>query len=142
MKSTLLFLLIFDILVISVRNIWGQVTFSEILYDVATNEYHDEFVEIYNLSSTDSVDIRGWQFSDSSSSERIIQTGDGYLIPPLGFAIILDGSYRENSDTYDSLIPEQTLVLTISDNSFGASGLANSKGEYFVECCLYSTLFG
>lgn len=117
-------------ILLSFATLQGQVTFSEIMFDPATNEYHDEFVEIYNLSSTDSVDIRGWQFSDSSSSERIIQTGDSYLIPPLGFAIILDGSYRENSDTYDSLIPEQTLVLTISDNSFGASGLANSKGEY------------
>ena len=28
----------------------GQITITEVLFDPATSEYHDEFVEIYNLS--------------------------------------------------------------------------------------------
>ncbi len=30
-------------------NIFAQITFSEIMFDVSTNEYHDEFVEIFNF---------------------------------------------------------------------------------------------
>lgn len=44
----------------------AQITFTEVMNDVATNENHDEFVEIFNLSVTDTIDITGWHFSDSS----------------------------------------------------------------------------
>ncbi len=122
-----LFLFVFFISWLDTQN--AQITFSEIMFDVATNEYHDEFVEIFNLSDTDSVNISGWTFSDSSGTDQILPHRGGRKIPPESFAVILDGSYFNNSTTYDSLIPDSVIILKISDNSFGKSGLSNSVAE-------------
>jgi len=132
MKSTLLFLLIYGILIISVRNLCAQVTFTEIMYDVATNEYHDEFIEIFNLSDQDSIDITGWTFSDSSGVDDILAYHGGSKIAPRNFAVILDGSYFENSTTYDTVLADTLVILKIVDNSFGKSGLSNSVAEWLT----------
>ncbi len=110
--------------------LFAQVTFSEIMYDVSTNENHDEFVEIFNLSETDSIDITGWVFSDSSGHDRILPHRGGTRLAPRRFAVILDGSYFGNSTTYDSIIAPDVLILKVEDNSLGNSGLSNSRGEY------------
>jgi hypothetical protein len=107
----------------------AQITFSEIMFDVSTNEYHDEFIEIFNLSYIDSVDISGWSFSDGSGVDDILPHRGGTKIPPRRFALILDGSYFENSMTYDSLLSDTLMVLKIGDNSFGKNGLSNSVAE-------------
>lgn len=108
----------------------GQVTFSEVMFDVATNENHDEFVEIFNLSYRDSTDVTGWHFSDGSGVDEIISYRGGVRIAPRSFAIILDGSYLANSHTYETVIPDSVVILTISNNAFGSGGLSNSKDEY------------
>ena len=122
-----LFLVVFFIS--RIDTLHAQITFSEIMFDVASNEYHDEFVEIFNLSGSDSVDISGWTFSDSSGTDQILPHRGGRKIPPESFAIILDGSYFNNSTVYDALVPDSVIILTISDNSFGKSGLSNSLAE-------------
>lgn len=132
MKIIYLFILAIIWLAAGVSELIGQVTFSEVMYDVSTNEYHDEFVEIYNLSEIDSVDIIGWVFSDSSGSEEIVCIKGGNKLPPRTYAIILDGSYFANSTTYDTIIPDSVIILAISDNSFGKSGLSNSVPEYLT----------
>ena len=48
---------------------------------------------------------------------------------PNQFAIILDPGYFEHERIYDSVIPNDALILTISDATFGSSGLANSEAE-------------
>ena len=113
-----------------IASVSAQITFSEIMFDVVTSESHDEFVEIFNLSYTDTIDISGWQFSDSSSSDEIIPAYGNSKLAPRSFAVILDGSYFGNSTIYDSIIPPNVLILKISDNAFGSSGLANTKSEY------------
>ncbi len=110
----------------------AQITFSEIMFDVATNEYHDEFIEIFNCSYSDSVDIGGFQFSDSAGVDNILPFRGGKKIPPRSFAIILDGSYLENSSVYDQIIPDSVIILKISDNSFGKNGLSNTSSEYLT----------
>jgi hypothetical protein len=112
-----------------VPSIQAQITFSEVMYDVATNEYHDEFVEIFNISYQDSVNILGWRFSDSEGIDRILPHRGGTKIGPRRFALILDGSYFENSMTYDSLLTDSVVILKIGDNSFGKNGLSNSVAE-------------
>jgi hypothetical protein len=99
------------------------------MFDVATNEYHDEFIEIFNLSYLDSVEITGWTFSDSSGIDNILPHWGGNKIPPRRFALILDGSYFGNSMTYDSLLADSLIILKIGDNSFGKNGLSNSAAE-------------
>ncbi len=69
----------------------AQVTFSEVLNDPATSEYHDEFIEIYNLSN-ETIDLTGWQFSDSSDFDVLIDAGNGMLLPSGRYAVIIDGN--------------------------------------------------
>ena len=122
------FLLIFSLLCIA--SVSAQITFSEIMFDVSTNESHDEFVEIFNLSYSDTLDITGWLFSDSSGVDDILPAYGNSKLAPRSFAVILDGSYFGNSTVYDSIIPPDVLLLKISDNAFGSSGLSNSTPEY------------
>jgi len=110
----------------------AQITFSEIMFDVATNEYHDEFIEIFNLSYHDFIPVSGWRFSDSSGTDQIVSISGEAVIPPRCFAVILDKSYFENSLTYQDVLPDTVLILTISDNAFGNSGLSNTEGEYLT----------
>ena len=107
----------------------GQVIFSEVMFDVVGSDYHDEYVEIYNLSTADSVDLTGWQFTDSSGTDWLTDAGFGLKLAPGQFGVILDGSYFANSGRYDDRIPEDALILTISDGAFGSNGLSNSVSE-------------
>ncbi len=105
--------------------LFGQVTFSEVMNNPATSEAHDEFIELYN-TGPDSMDLSNWYIDDSLAVDEIRETGQGAVLAPGQYAIILDGSYFENSSTYDSIIPDSALILRIADKAFGRSGLSNS----------------
>lgn len=102
---------------------------SEIMFDALGSDSHDEFIEIVNLSDFDSVNLEGWQISDGFSVDNIVELNDGLILKPGQFAIILDLSYFGNSDTYDDLIPEEALIITIDNSTFGSRGLSNSSPE-------------
>ncbi len=108
--------------------LYAQVTFTEIMFDPATSEFHDEFVEIYNLSG-EALDLSGWTLSDSLSLDELADAGNGMLLQPGQFGVILDGSYFENSSVYDDIIPDSALLLTIADKGFGTNGLTNSTAR-------------
>ncbi len=55
-----------------------------------------------------------------------MEAGEGLLLNPGQFAVILDGSYFGNSTSYDSIIPDSALIIKIDGNSFG---LTNSKSK-------------
>ena len=121
------------ILLLFFGKISSQITFSEVMFDVASNEYNDEFVEIYNLSDTDYANLEGSFFSDGSGIDAILSKSNTYLIPPHSFAIILDSSYFEqplNEQVYHTIIPENVLIFKTSDRAFGDGGLSNSYNEY------------
>ncbi len=106
----------------------AQIVFSEVMFDVPGPDYDNEFVEFYNCSDS-AVDLAGWQFSDSSGFDFISDAGQGTVLQAGQFAVLLDGSYFGRSSVYDTLIPPQALIVTISDNALGNSGLSNTKGE-------------
>ena len=108
---------------------YSQIILSEIMFDPIGNENYDEFIEIYNLSSTDSIDLAGWQICDGSGIDNIICHEKGTKLAPQQFGLILDSGYFENSNQYQGLIPDKVLILTIDNKTFGSSGLSNSKAE-------------
>ncbi len=105
----------------------AQVVFNEIMFDALGADYHDEFIELVNTSSRDTIDLSGWRISDSLYDDIISDAGSGFKLAPHQYAVILDGSYFANSTTYNEIIPDSALIVTIADNAFLKSGLSNSS---------------
>lgn len=90
----------------------------------------NEFIELYNRSETESIDINGYKIKyHTSNPDVIINAGQGTILPPKSFAIILEGDYPFGSGIYDGLIPPEALVVKISDNAFGTNGMANTESR-------------
>jgi hypothetical protein len=106
----------------------AQIIVSEIMFDADTLENHNEYVEIYNVS-TEGVDLTNWMIGDDQELDLIFDSGYGLLLQPNQFAVILDASYFLNSTIYDSIIPKDALIVTIEDNSFGNYGWSNTYPE-------------
>ena len=107
----------------------SQVILSEIMFNPQGNERYDEFVELYNCSDTESFDLQGWLLSDGSKFNLLLPYDADAILSPQQFALILVPNYFEHSRSYDSEIPDSTLILTIGNAQFGAYGLKNSEGE-------------
>jgi len=110
-------------------NSFAQVVLTEVMFDPSGSESHDEFIEIFNLSKTDSFDLAGWQVSDGFGFDTIISSGSGLVLRPGRFAVILDASYFQNSNSYDVIIPDSVLILTVDNPTLGSTGLSNSTPE-------------
>ncbi|GBD86322.1 hypothetical protein BMS3Abin03_00238 [bacterium BMS3Abin03] len=104
----------------------STVILSEIMFYPASGP--NEFIELYNFSETESIDIDSFKIKYSTANPDIItDAGEGTILPPQSFAIILEGDYPLGSGIYDDLIPPGALIVKISDNSFGSSGMANTS---------------
>jgi hypothetical protein len=110
----------------------AQVTFSEVMFDPAGPESTDEFIELLNLSETDSIDLTGWWLSDGRAVDSLRGAGAGLVLAPGQFALVLDPGYFDRSSTYDDLIPQNALVITIDNATFGSGGLSNSVARALV----------
>ncbi|MCX6169321.1 MAG: lamin tail domain-containing protein [Ignavibacteriales bacterium] len=103
-------------------------TFSEIMF--YPSETNGEFVEIYNTSTTETVDLANYKFKYSTSSNNnIVSFIGGTLLGPGKFAVILQGNYDYNNGIYKTIIPTGVIVLKISTNNFGSSGMANTTNR-------------
>ena len=90
----------------------------------------NEFIELYNTSETESINIDSFKIKYyTSNPDIIVDAGEGTILPPKSFAIILEGDYIIGSGIYDNLIPPEALILKISDNSFGTSGMSNTANR-------------
>ncbi len=130
-KVMLLFLLLSLTVVMSGVKIFPQtennLVLSEIMFYAGGN---NEFVEIYNSSETESLDILGFSIKYYTSKPDVItDAGFGTILPPKNFAVILEGDYNFTGGIYNNLIPQSALIVKISDNSFGTSGMANTAGR-------------
>ena len=90
----------------------------------------NEFIELYNTSETESIDLNSYKIKYyTSTADVITDAGEGTILPPQSFAIILEGDYIIGSGIYDGLIPSEALVLKISDNAFGGTGMSNTTSR-------------
>ena len=100
------------------------ITFSEIMFAPVSG--NNEFIELYNTSETDSIDLANFKIKYyTSNPDGLVSTGSGTKIPPKGFAVIFEGDYDLVSGIYNILVPASGLILKIADNSFGTTGMAN-----------------
>lgn len=129
MKKSFLF---FCFLLVLSQVIKGQtdLTFSEIMF--APESSTSEFIEIYNLSDS-TIDLTGYQFKYyTAKNDEIISTGNGLKLASHSFAVIFENDYDINNGVYKNLVPTNALVLKISDNAFGSTGMSNSSNRAVV----------
>ncbi|MDW8437652.1 MAG: lamin tail domain-containing protein [Chloroherpetonaceae bacterium] len=110
-----------------------NIVFSEVMYDppVGANSTADEFVEVFNMSFSDSINLAGWRFDNATLSD----TGAGQtVLAPRSFAVIFGPSYFTAGQFYRNDIPTGALVLRASGSlSLSNSGdtilLRNAQGD-------------
>lgn len=102
--------------------------FSEVMF--APISGNNEFIEIYNLSSTESVDLSFYKIKYyTSTADQIVDAGYGTVLAPNSFAVIFENDYDISTGIYSGLVPASALILKIADNSFGSSGMANTTSR-------------
>ncbi len=102
-----------------------SIKLNEIMF--AANKTTEEFIEIYN-SSSQPVNIQDYKIVyDDNTPDVIISDTDEYEIPPESYAVIFEGDYDFENGVYKNIIPSNTLVFVIDNNSFGSRGMANSS---------------
>ncbi|MFN4112298.1 MAG: lamin tail domain-containing protein, partial [Ignavibacteria bacterium] len=121
MKRILISIIFFSLQLYS-QNKDTSVVFSEIMFYNSSSIPNGEFVELFNTSYSDTINLSGWKIKYyTSSPDLIVDAGSGTKILPRQFAVIFEGDY---SGGYS--VSPNALILKISDNAFGTSGMANS----------------
>lgn len=87
----------------------AAVMINEIMYHPLSDVDGDEFVEIHNTSTTETVDLNGWQFIDGIS-----YTFPNVSIGPEGFLVIAADAARFQT-TY-GFAPDGVFTLRLDDN--------------------------
>jgi len=113
-----------------------SLTFSEVMF--RPTESNGEYIEIYNISTTDTVDLATYRFKYYTSAlDILVAFQGGTKLAPGKFALVIENDYDWNNGIYKTLVPAGTIVMKISDNSFGTSGMANTTSR---DIYLYNTL--
>lgn len=109
----------------------GQIILTEIMYNLEGSDSPNEFVELFNISHVDTVDLSGWRIRDIYSEDTLEDSGYGFKIAPRHFALIMEGDYPIESGLYSSVIPEGTVIIKVDDSSIG-NGLSISDSVFMV----------
>ncbi len=113
---------IFLLIIIWAGKIFSQSDSSLVLSEIMFNPQpgNNEFIELYNRSSTDAIDLNNYGIIYyTSNQDTIVPAGFGTLLQPQSYAVILEGDYDLNSGIYNGIIPPDALILKINDNAFG-----------------------
>jgi len=106
-----------------------SITFNEVMFYTSSGD-NSEFIELYNISATDTIDLNNFKLKYyTSSADIIISSGYGTLLPPQSYAVIFEGDYDPVIGIYNGKVPSSALILKISDNAFGSSGMANTTSR-------------
>lgn len=104
----------------------NSIIISEVMF--AAKSGNNEFIEVYNTSTTNSVDLNNFQIKYyKSSADNFSTAGLGTILKPKSFAVIFEGDYDIQNGIYKDLVPSDALILKNSDNAFGSSGMSNSS---------------
>ncbi len=110
----------------------AQIRFTEVMYDLDGSDSPNEFVELFNLSLSDTLDLTGWQIRDQFTTDDLLDSGYGLRIPPQAYGIIFEGDYHFPSGIYADFIPEGTILIKVDDASIG-NGLSTNDSLYLQD---------
>ncbi len=103
----------------------NKVIFSEIMFNPQSG--NNEFIELYNPSTNDTVDLKNFRIKYyNSQPNNIISAGFGTKLLPKSYAVIFQNDYDLLGGIYNSIFKEGSLILKIKENFFGSSGMANT----------------
>ncbi len=106
----------------------SSLTLTEIMFYPQTG--NNEFIEVFNTSFTNSIDLKDFKIKYyNSAPDTFKSAGFGTILQPQSFAIIFESDYNIDSGIYKNLVPLGTLILKISDGSFGTTGMANTTSR-------------
>jgi hypothetical protein len=102
--------------------------FSEVMFSPTSG--NNEFIEIYNLSGTESINLSSYKIKYyTSTADQIVDAGFGTTLLPNSYAIIFENDYDIATGIYNGLVPSSALILKIADNSFGGTGMSNTTSR-------------
>jgi hypothetical protein len=136
-------------------DVGDDVVINEVMANVAGRESgpgapgdRNEFIELYNRSE-EAVDVEGWIISDGDAEDLIeawisaelgelrdpdVVTGTT-LIPPHGYAVILDREYATTDSMSDDPepynLPPHTVILTVGNTTLG-DGLSTTDPLFLL----------
>ncbi|HQC63445.1 MAG TPA: lamin tail domain-containing protein, partial [Candidatus Marinimicrobia bacterium] len=120
---------VFFMIGVFITGLDGQaLTINEVMTDPVGSDYYDEFIELYNYGDL-AVTLSGYYLEINDYVDTLSFVADyGDVLLPHSFALIMDRGYLVDykSSSYEDLIPENTLLVTIQDNSLAHTGLINS----------------
>lgn len=117
------------IIIVAASPCAAQVIISEVMFNPVGPEATDEYLEIFNLSSQDSINLSGFRIGDQDAQEELVSAGQGLMLPPGGYAVVFDSDYAVSTGNYADLIPREALLLFVDDKTIGSAGLSNSRPE-------------
>ena len=97
--------IVFSVLFFIITNLPAQnIKITEIMFNPAGNERYNEFVEIYNTSESDTIDLAGWMVSDGTKMNEIIAHEQSTRLAPNQFALIFVPKYFTMSKQYEQTV--------------------------------------
>ena len=124
-KNNLLFFLLLLFVLQTKAQERDSLTFSEVMF--RPSAANSEFIELFNISHSDSLDLNGWGIKYSNSKTDYFDSLTvAKKLPPRCFAVVFENDYDFQNGIYKDLISNRALTLKIKDNSFGTSGMSNS----------------
>ncbi|MFQ6613948.1 MAG: lamin tail domain-containing protein, partial [Fidelibacterota bacterium] len=110
----------------------GQVVITEVMYNLAGTDSPNEYVELFNLSATDSLDLHGFTIRDRAGADALVDSGYGLVLAPRQYALILEGDYSFSDGLYHEIIPDSVVLLKVDDSSIG-NGLSGTDSLYLAD---------
>ena len=106
----------------------SQIIITEIIYDLVGSESPNEFVELFNISDSDTIDLTGWQIRDKSSSDALVDSGWGLILLPMQYGIIFEGDYIFQNGIYADHLPNDAVLIKVACTTIG-NNLNNAGGD-------------
>lgn len=105
---------------------------SEVMFKPLTNETVNEYVEFFNTSFSDSVDLTTFSVKDNLGTSNFVWQSGTKKVGPRSFALLIDATYFEQgSGEYEGMIPNNTPVYKTSNASIG-NALGNTSDSVMV----------
>lgn len=118
-----------------------SIIISEVMFRPLTNETVNEYVEFFNTSFTDSIDISQYSVKDNLGTSNFVFQSGTKKVGPRSFALLLDANYFDAASSalrdYEGIIPNNVPVYKTSNTAIG-----NALGNTADSVILYSAQNG